>query len=53
MTTRRDFIQKMTLSAGVLLSQPNIECLFKPKEKLGIALVGLGNYAMRQLALLY
>ena len=50
MTTRRDFIQKMTLGAGVLLSQPNIECLFKPKGKLGIALVGLGNYSMRQLA---
>ena len=50
MTTRRDFIQNMTLGAGVLLSQPNIEYLFKPKEKLGIALVGLGNYSMRQLA---
>ena len=50
MTTRRDFIQKMTLGAGVFLSQPNIEKLFKPKEKLGVALVGLGNYSMRQLA---
>ncbi len=50
MTTRRDFIQKMTLGAGVLLAQPNIEQLFKPKEKLGVALVGLGNYSMRQLA---
>ena len=50
MTNRRDFLQKMTLGAGVLLTQPRIERLFNPKEKLGVALVGLGNYSIRQLA---
>ncbi len=50
MTNRRDFIQKMTVGAGVLLTQPRMERLFNPKEKLGIALVGLGNYSLRQLA---
>ena len=50
MTNRRDFLQKMTLGAGVLLTQPRIERLFNPKEKLGVALVGLGNYSLRQLA---
>ncbi len=50
MTNRRDFIQKMTLGAGVLLTQPNLERLFQSKDKLGVALVGLGNYSLRQLA---
>ena len=50
MTTRRDFLQKMTLGAGAMLVQPNMERLFKQKEKLGVALVGLGNYSNIQLA---
>ncbi len=50
MTTRRDFLQKITVGAGVLLSQPSWQSLVPEKEKLGIALVGLGNYSMRQLA---
>ncbi len=50
MTNRRDFLQKMTLGAGILLTQPRMEHLFNSKEKLGVALVGLGNYSLRQLA---
>ena len=50
MSTRRDFLQKMTLGAGVLLAQPKLNGLIPEKEKLGVALVGLGNYSMRQLA---
>ena len=50
MPTRRHFLQKITLGASVLMAQPTLENLFPEKKKLGIALVGLGNYANIQIA---
>ena len=50
MTTRRDFLQKMTLGTGALLLNPTLSNNFTENKKLGIALVGLGNYATAFLA---
>ena len=50
MPTRRHFLQKIALGASVLMAQPTLENLFPEKKKLGIALVGLGTYAVRQIA---
>jgi predicted dehydrogenase len=47
---RRDFITKTTFSLGAI-SLTNASSFFqKEDKKLGIALVGLGNYSTRQLA---
>ena len=50
MPTRRHFLQKITLGASVLMAQPTLENLLPEKKKIGIALVGLGNYANIQIA---
>jgi len=47
-TTRRQFIQTLSLGAGALML-PNILCPAR-KDKLGIALVGLGYYSTDLLA---
>ncbi len=51
MTTRRDFLQQMSIStAGLLLPHYKVNNFFTEPKKLGIALVGLGNYSNIQLA---
>ncbi len=50
MTTRRDFLQQLTLGAGAILSQPDFNFTPKTNNKLGVALVGLGNYSNIQIA---
>lgn len=51
MPNRRDFIEKLTLGSGALLLPHPAKTFFNQEEKkLGIALVGLGNYATNQLA---
>ncbi|MFD2571843.1 Gfo/Idh/MocA family protein [Spirosoma soli] len=48
--SRRDSLKTLALTAGGLLTQSNL-VLGEPKpKKLGVALVGLGNYATSQLA---
>ncbi len=51
--SRRDFIRLMSMSMGAVAIAPNIKCLSESqsnKDKLGIALVGLGGYSSGQLA---
>lgn len=49
--TRRTSIQTLSLTIGGLLAEPTGLLAEQPKpKKLGIALVGLGNYATNQLA---
>ena len=49
--SRRDFLKAGMLGAGALtLSNPLDLFAAKPAKKLGIALVGLGNYSTFQLA---
>jgi predicted dehydrogenase len=50
MSTRRDFLQKLSLGASAALLNPLIANCAKEPKKLGVALVGLGNYAHIQLA---
>ena len=48
--SRRDAIKNIGLASGSLALMPYSDSLFQQKEKrLGVALVGLGNYATRQL----
>ncbi len=48
--SRRDAIKNIGLASGSLAFMPFASPLLNPKEKtLGVALVGLGNYATRQL----
>jgi predicted dehydrogenase len=47
---RRDFITKTTFSLGAISLTNAASFLHKEDKKLGIALVGLGNYSTRQLA---
>jgi len=48
--TRRKALKNISLATGGLALLPlNASCLSQEKKKLGIALVGLGNYATRQL----
>lgn len=52
-TSKRDFIRKGSVMAGVLAVSPALlatACTSDPGKKLGIALVGLGGYAGGQLA---
>jgi glucose-fructose oxidoreductase len=51
-TTRRDFIKKATVLSSVAAFSPNVflAATQKPKDKLGIALVGLGYYSADLLA---
>ena len=48
-TTRRDFLQKMAFGAGTALLPNRPGGGFSEPKKLGVALVGLGNYATLQL----
>lgn len=48
--TRRDLLQSMGLSAALLSTAGAPIALGKPRRKLGVALVGLGNYSTNQLA---
>ena len=50
MTSRRDFLQQLTLGAGALLTQPDLNFKGNDNKKLGVALVGLGNYSNYQIA---
>ena len=50
MSTRRRFLQNMTLGASAFLLNPNLNKGFTETKKLGVALVGLGNYSNLQLA---
>jgi predicted dehydrogenase len=45
--SRREFIQKTSLATGAALLAPHLRAA---DQKLGVALVGLGNYSTRQLA---
>ena len=47
---RRDFITKTTFSLGAISLTNTSSFFIKEEKKLGIALVGLGNYSTRQLA---
>lgn len=47
---RRDFITKTTFSLGAISLNNTVSFFNKEEKKLGIALVGLGNYSTRQLA---
>ncbi len=48
--SRRDSIKSLSLTVGGLLTQPHTVFSQSAPKKLGIALVGLGNYATNQLA---
>ena len=51
--SRRRFIHNLSMTAGAVALQSNLRCMTKStnkKDKLGIALVGLGSYAGGQLA---
>jgi glucose-fructose oxidoreductase len=49
--TRRRFIGQLSITAAALALSPRLSAAgAEPRKKLGIALVGLGNYATRQLA---
>ena len=51
MTTRRDFLQQMGIgTASLLLPNNKVQNIFQEPKKLGVALVGLGNYSNIQLA---
>lgn len=50
MLDRRHFIQKLALQSGALLLSHKILSQHQADKKLGIALVGLGNYSTHQLA---
>lgn len=50
MINRRDFIQKIALSSGAMMLSDKTLAFVEEGKKLGIALVGLGNYATNQLA---
>lgn len=47
---RRKFIAQSSLAAAALFSPSALSCTPASERKLGVALVGLGNYATRQLA---
>ena len=47
---RRDFIENLSLGIGTIALSNTLPFNLKEVKKLGIALVGLGNYSMRQLA---
>jgi predicted dehydrogenase len=47
---RRDFITQTTLSLGVMAFSDIMQFYTEDNKKLGVALVGLGNYSTRQLA---
>jgi predicted dehydrogenase len=49
MLNRRHFIEKLALGSGALIMSKR-DTSFLAEKKLGIALVGLGNYATNQLA---
>lgn len=50
MQHRREFLQKLAVGTGALLIPEMQSDLFQEVKPLGIALVGLGNYASNQLA---
>lgn len=50
MINRRDFIQKVALASGAMMLSDKALALVDEGKKLGVALVGLGNYATNQLA---
>jgi predicted dehydrogenase len=47
---RRDFVTKTTFSLGAISLTDTVSFFNQEDKKLGIALVGLGNYSTRQLA---
>ena len=47
---RRKFSAQTSFAAASLLAPASLGCFPHPEKKLGVALVGLGNYATRQLA---
>ncbi len=48
--SRRAFIQKLSAGAGGILLSGQLKSQVKEDRKLGVALVGLGNYSTNQLA---
>lgn len=50
MINRRDFVQKVALASGAMMLSDKTLAFVEEGKKLGIALVGLGNYATNQLA---
>ena len=48
MNTRRDFLKKIGLASAMFPFMPELACAHEGK-KLGIALVGLGNYAIKHI----
>lgn len=52
--SRRDFVRQLSLGAGALTAAPSLAASLAhhsvPPKKLGIALVGLGNYSKNNLA---
>jgi predicted dehydrogenase len=48
--SRREFIQKLSVGAGAILLSEKAQSQIKEGKKLGVALVGLGNYSTNQLA---
>lgn len=48
--SRRIFIQKLSAGAGAMLLANRLSAESKEDKKLGVALVGLGNYSTNQLA---
>jgi predicted dehydrogenase len=48
--SRRQFIEKLSVGSGALLLADYLSAKADTKKKLGVALVGLGNYSTNQLA---
>ena len=49
MQTRRNFLLELSLGAATVISKPELKRWFPDKKKLGVALIGLGNYATNRL----
>nr|WKN38848.1 Gfo/Idh/MocA family oxidoreductase [Tunicatimonas sp. TK19036] len=49
-TSRRTFLTQTALASGALLTPSLTKAAYHQEKKMGIALVGLGNYATHQLA---
>ena len=47
--TRRHFLTQTALGSGALLASPLTHAAYPPEKKMGVALVGLGNYSTQQL----
>ena len=47
-TSRRRFLTQTALRTGALLTPSLAKVVYPPEKKMGIALVGLGNYSTHQ-----